>query len=115
MRAASLKLEPAKQKNTVRPNHDAGYVDIGGVLAAVIGLVFTLIGIVIVFRVGASILPQVLQAVGSIVNNFTTGTTNDTTGDAVLRIGGLVIAVIVVIGLIVLFIESAFSFGKRGA
>lgn len=96
---------------TVRPDSDAG---VQHILSAVLGLVFTLIGIVIVFRVGSAVLPQVLQSVGSIVNNFSSGTTNDTTGDAVLHIGGLVIAVVVVIGLIVLFIESAFSFGKHG-
>lgn len=106
MRGASLESPHSLQEN------DEANFNIGHVLGAVIGLVFTLIGIVIVFRVGAAVLPQVLQALGSIVNNFSSGTTNDTTGDAVLHIGGLVIAVIVVIGLIVLFIESAFAFGR---
>jgi hypothetical protein len=80
-------------------------------LSSIVGLVFTLVGIVIVFKVGAAILPVVLQAIGSIVNAFNTGSVNDTTGNAILGIAGLVVAVLAVLGLLFLFINAAFAAG----
>lgn len=79
---------------------------------AVVGLVFTLVGIIIVFKVGAATLPLILQSIGSIVNAFSAGTVNDTTGDAILSIAGLVIAVLAVLGVLFLFIDAAFTAGS---
>lgn len=80
-------------------------------ISSVVGLVFTLVGIVIVFKVGASVLPSILFAIGDIVNAFSSGSVNDTTGDAILSIAGLVVAVLAVLGLLFLFIDAAFSAG----
>lgn len=79
---------------------------------AIFGLVLTLVGVVIVFKVGASILPTTLFAIGDIVNSFNNGSVNDTTGDAILGIAGLVVAVIAVLGLLLLFIDAAFTAGR---
>lgn len=83
-------------------------------VGAIFGLVLTLVGVVIVFKVGAAILPTTLFAIGDIVNAFSTGSTNDTTGDAILSVAGIVVAVIAVLGLLLLFINAAFSAGKGG-
>lgn len=81
-------------------------------VSAIFGLVLTLIGVVIVFKVGAAILPTTLFAIGDIVNSFNSGSVNDTTGDAILGIAGLVVAVVAVLGLLLLFINAAFSAGS---
>jgi len=78
---------------------------------AIFGLVLTLVGVVIVFKVGASILPTTLFAIGDIVNAFNAGDVNDSTGNAILSISGLVVAVIAVLGLLLLFIQAAFTAG----
>lgn len=82
-------------------------------LGAVLGLVFTLVGIIIVFKVGAATLPTILFSIGDIVNAFTAGSVNDTTGDAILSIAGLVVAVMAVLGLLFLFVDAAFTAGGR--
>ncbi len=78
---------------------------------SVIGLVFTLVGIIIVFKVGAATLPQILFSIGDIVNAFKTGSVNDTTGNAILSVAGLVVAVLAVLGLLFLFVDAAFTAG----
>jgi len=84
-------------------------------LGAILGLVFALIGIVIVFKVAASMAPTLFQSVADLNNVFKTNTTNDTTGDALAKIGALVIAVVFVLGLIVLLLRGAgLGFQRQG-
>jgi len=92
-------------------------IHVGGLLESIIGLVLVLVGIVIVFKVGGAVLPLVLFSVGDIVNAFKTGSVNDSTGDAVLNVSGIIVAVVAVLGLLTLFIRTAFegiNAGNRG-
>ena len=92
-------------------------IHVGGLLESIIGLVLVLVGIVIVFKVGASVLPLALFAIGDIVNAFKNGSVNDTTGNAILSVAGIIVAVVAVLGLLVLFIQTAFEglhVGGRG-
>lgn len=90
-------------------------VNVNGLLESIVGLVLVLVGIVIVFKVGASMLPITLFAIGDIVNAFKTGSVNDSTGDAILSVAGIIVAVVAVLGLLALFIQTAFEgLNKRG-
>lgn len=84
-------------------------VNVNGLLESIVGLVLVLVGIVIVFKVGASMLPITLFAIGDIVNAFKTGSVNDSTGDAILSVAGIIVAVVAVLGLLALFIQTAFE------
>jgi small-conductance mechanosensitive channel len=112
-------LQRATRRGLVKPRrvHERAANGFDIDLGHILGFVFALIGIVIVFKISASLAPTLFGALADLVNVFKTNTTNDTTGDALAKIGGLVIAVIFVLGLIVLLMRAAglgFGSGRQG-
>lgn len=80
-------------------------------LGSSLSMVWVIIGTVISITILAALAPTFFTAIADLVSAVTTGTTNSTVADALLVIFGLVLAVSLVVGFVMLALRA--SPGKR--